>query len=764
MARGKRPVRGGKRKFERHNERRSKPKKTKFNFRESTYVKERETKNEEIENRRRMLEEEKAQQQEVETDSSEEEQKDPLHTLLATFSGPVSFKRSAIESSSESEDHTDREDAGYDVSEDDIRMDNDKPESNTKDSNGENDDDDENIQVKEVDEEDAETAQEDAGFVRDPFSIHLYNDLDDKLYEAVSSVPPIINSHKLSWPTLGNLICQIPKPLSSADNPQKKVKISALEYKQFASYGRVPTLIEGIDWNKLYVKVQIQNNISKANYLNVRNSSDKKAAPLTPLQTEIFSIINNYQDLYYPQRTFSNADEIRFVYCLHAINHVLKTRTKILHHSAKIAKSKCADIAEIPDEYRDQGLVRPKVLIIVPFRHSCLKIVELLIAILIGEDKGGSVVNKKRFMEDFSGNELAMPKKNPKPEDYELTFEGNTDDTFKIGISVTKKTLKLYSEFYSSDIIISSLLGLRMLIGAEGEEERNYDFLASIELLILDQTELFFMQNWDHTIHILNHLHLQPKDSHGTDFSRVRSWCVNGWTKYYRQTLIFSSIQLPEIHGILNKKCFNYAGKVKVINPISLGSICQVVTQVPQVFHKFETPNHAKALDDRMEFFVTKILPQYKDSIMNHTMIFVPSYFDFVKLRNYFRKEDLSFVQICEYSKDAKVARARDMFFHSDAHFLLYSERFHFFRRVRVKGIRHIIFYAPPTFPHIYSEMCNLMQEANQNARAGSESNMTVTILYSKYDVMQLAAIVGTDRASKMLASEKTVHMLMTGD
>ena len=29
--------------------------------------------------------------------------------------------------------------------------------------------------------------------------------------------------------------------------------------------------------------------------------------------------------------------------------------------------------------------------------------------------------------------------------------------------------------------------------------------------------------------HLLNHLHLQPKDSHGVNFSRVRMWTLNGW-------------------------------------------------------------------------------------------------------------------------------------------------------------------------------------------------------------------------------------------
>lgn len=796
MARGKKPVRGGKRKHNGHYEPRRKLKKGKFNFREASYIKERDIKNEEIENRRRMLEAEKIEQKRYEVDSSEDEDPDFMKLLLKTLSDGKEVKKSAIESDSESEesngsvvtsssendnDFVQNKNNVKDMSErhsyeeafqcstdvSTIMKNKKQHKEKIKESDEENDEEkdmekDEEKDEDNYEEEDLETA-EDGSHLKDPFAIHLSNDLSSDLYKVVSCIPPVTDVIKLIWPVLGNIICEIPKPVNSSNTP-KDSKISLLHHEKFAQSGSAPILIETIDWEKLYVKSQIQGNITRANYNNIKNDLNSNPTPLTQLQKEIFSIINNYQDLYYSERTFLNADQIRFVYCLHVINHILKTRTKILHHNAKIAKLKSSASADIPDEYRDQGLVRPKVLIIVPFRHSCLKIVETLISILIGEDKGGSVMNKKRFMEDFSGNELALPKKNPKPEDYELTFQGNTDDTFKIGISITKKTLKLYSEFYSSDIIITSLLGLRMLVGAEGEAERDYDFLASIELLIMDQTELFFMQNWDHLIHILNHLHLQPKESHGVDFSRVRSWCVNGWSKYYRQTLIFSAIQLPEIHGIFNKKCFNYAGKVKVVNPVSPGSICQVVIQVPQVFHKFNTISHSQSLEGRMEFFIKNILPQYKDSVMNHTLIFVPSYFDFVKLRNFLKKEDYSFVQICEYSKDAKVARARDMFFHSDAHFLLYSERFHFYRRVRVKGIRHIIFYSLPAIPHFYSEMCNLMQEANQNPKAGSESNMTVTSIYCKYDVLALAAIVGTERASKMISSEKSVHMLITGE
>ncbi|XP_028160268.1 digestive organ expansion factor homolog [Ostrinia furnacalis] len=673
---------------------------------------------------------------------SESEEEDTYGQLISCFTKSVTKK---VESEEDSDNEHELSDNDSVNSEENMGQ----PKETTVENMDEDEDENEVIL-----EDDIETEPD---VPDDPFTKHLQFDLGDELLVALSTTPPTVDKTVKTWPVLGNLNIIIPKPVITVS--QKKMpKISIAENKTFAACGTVPRTICNVDYKTLHLKTQIHSNIVSSNKKNlVKNDLDLHEV-FTPLQKELLAVINNYQDLYYPHRNFINADEIRYTYCLHVVNHMLKTRTKILHHNAKISKK-----SDLTEEYRDQGLVRPKVLIMVPFKDAAYRVVKTIIDILVPKE-AGQVVNKNRFEEDFTGGELIMPKKNPKPEDYELLFSGNTEDTFRLGMALTKKTLKLYTDFYSSDIIVASPLGLRMLVGAEGEEERDFDFLASIEVLIMDQTDVFLMQNWDHLLHVLDHFHLQPKKTHGTDFSRVRMWSVNGWSKYYRQTLVFSSVSLPEIKSIINRKCQNYAGKVIVTNPVENGSIQQVILQIPQIFHRFKADNPLASADARFEYFVKEILPKHRDTLMSHTLIYVPSYFDYVRIRNYFKKEDIGFVQICEYSKDSKIARARDMFFHTEAHFLLYSERVHFFRRFRMKGIRHIIFYQPPTYPHFYSEMCNLMQESNQNKYGGSECNMSVTALYCRYDGERAAALLGAPRLGAALAADRALHVYMTGD
>lgn len=490
----------------------------------------------------------------------------------------------------------------------------------------------------------------------DKFNLHLNYELSPELLECMNDAH-VSNKEVLNWPTLGRIQIEIPTAGKGSDSQSsvKKRKTLLDNDDVYATEGTMPILYEkdNFDLEKADIKVQLRPNVVAANRSNVKDKQE-----FTELQLELFSIMNNYQDLFYPHRTHANGEEIRFMYTLHAVNHIMKTRTKVLNHNLKlkmIAMNDSKTAAIIPDKYRDQGLFRPKVLIVVPFRQAALQIVKILVSLLYPdgnkENTKSQVMHYRRFLDEYGGDTLHFPKKNPKPEDYEQTFAGNSDDTFRLGVSFTRKAIKLYSDFYSSDILIVSPLGLRMIVGAPGDKERDYDFLASIEMLILDQIDVCLAQNWDHLLHVLDHLHLQPQSARNTDFSRVRPWCLNGWSRFYRQTLLFSSHELAEFRSLFNTRCSNYRGRVRPINPIENGSIKHVAIPIPQTFHRVDVASIQSSFDQRFDYFINQILPQFKAASKAHCLVFIPSYFDFVRIRNYFKKETMNFVQICEYTK-----------------------------------------------------------------------------------------------------------------
>ena len=497
------------------------------------------------------------------------------------------------------------------------------------------------------------------------------------------------------------------------------------------------------------------------NFLDTNDRCD-----LSCLQNSFLSIFTQYTSLYYPCKDLnSNSVNLPLLYCTHVVNHIMKSRVQLLKNNEKLSKLTPDEIDNI--ELKDRGLVRPKVLILLPFKDKALQVIDLILT-LLNRGKKFQVNYKKRLYEEFKekmDEDEVPPDLSKKPTDYKELFSGNTDEHFRVGMSVLGNSVRLYSPFYSSDIIVASPLGLRTIIGEKGEQHYEYDFLSSIEIVVADNSDVFLMQNWDHLLHIFKHLHVQPNESHDTDFSRVYDWALDGHAKHYCQFLIFSSISHPQIASLPHKYCYNYNGLIVAEPNHHKGTMCQIPLQLPQIFQRVSVETYATSFEVRFKHFIDEILQKYKKEKLSNTLVYVPQYYDFVRIRNHMRKEykegsGPKFGFISEYSESKTVGKARRNFLMGKMPFLLYSERYHFYHRPFLKGIKHLIFYELPTYSHFYSEMCNMIRPSSTSLNSTDPS---VIAVFNKFDGSKLSPIIGYNRCNEVLKSSKNVHVFVTG-
>ncbi|WFD33992.1 rRNA-binding ribosome biosynthesis protein utp25 [Malassezia cuniculi] len=475
------------------------------------------------------------------------------------------------------------------------------------------------------------------------------------------------------------------------------------------------------------------------------------------LERELIECLGVYKDFWHSRVKLQEQTSLRRAIAVHVMSHISKTRQRILKDNERLAHAAASDAEELP-ELRDQGFTRPKALILAPLRNSAKNWVDLLVS-LSGAQQ---IEQKSRFAREYSlpagtVDKLADPAfANKYPEDHRATFSGNIDDNFRIGIKATRKTLKLYSPFFESDIIVASPLGLRLLI----EKEKDADYLSSIEVLVADQLDVMLMQNWEHVKFFFEHVSQIPRQARDTDFSRVKPWYLDGQAALLRQTVLLSSYDAPEFRHLYgNLK--NVAGRLRTVATDEEPSMSLVTPGIRQTFHRFDVGNVQAEADVRLHTFTEKTLPGILKSAVSatHTMIVVPSYFDFVRFEYYLRKNaTFSYSTLTEYTSNRDISRAREAFFSGKSNFLIVTERFHFYRRYLVRGAKTVVFYAPPEHAIYYPELVNapLLQRDGQEADIDA-SDISVVVLYSKYDLLRLERIVGIAQGRRMVTESKAV-------
>ncbi|CAN9242589.1 unnamed protein product [Alternaria alternata] len=481
-------------------------------------------------------------------------------------------------------------------------------------------------------------------------------------------------------------------------------------------------------------------------------NAQKRIGTFDELEQAITPSIFGYQDLLFGARTVQNASRLRDITCLHALNHILMTRDRVLKNNAKLAQTKDDDT---DTEYRDQGFTRPKILFLLETKQACVRALDSITALHDFEQQE----NKKRFLDSFSLPEDKFSE--DRPADFRDLFEGNDENEFRIGVKLTRKTLKYYSTFYNSDIIFASTLGLRRAIESGDPKKRDSDFLSSIEMVIMEQADAALMQNWEHAEFVFEHLNLQPKDSHGCDFSRVRNWYLDGHAGFVRQTIVLSAFLTPKINTLYNRHMRNFAGRLKYTADHTAGLIETLSYGIKQTFLRFDSPSHLTDPDARFKYFSTTILPSITRLPKPvegglGVLVFIPSYLDFVRIRNSLVDTDIAYASISEYTDATDVRKARSHFMNGKHSVLLYTGRAHHFHRYNLRGVKRVVFYGVPENHIFYDEVVGFVGKSVERAEI-SRAEASVRVCFSRWERLELERIVGSKRVGKMVGDRGDV-------
>jgi len=439
-------------------------------------------------------------------------------------------------------------------------------------------------------------------------------------------------------------------------------------------------------------------------------------------------------------------------YIMHALSHVHRTRDVVIKNDAKLRNDANTDILD--DSYRDQGFTRPKILFLLPLKSIAQRVVKRLIQLSPLTQKDNAMGLFKKEFDDSDDEEET--ENSSKPADFNLLFAGDVEDHFLFGIKYTKKSVKLYSNFYASDIIVASPLALKLKIdGGEGikkkghAKENDSDFLSSVEIVVVDHADVISMQNWSHLHTVLEQLNQLPSKEHVANVMRIRPWYLDQHACYYRQTIILSSYITPEMNALFNGLCLNYEGKVKLVTEFT-GVLPKIQLDIRQVYERFDASSVGESDDARFDYFCTRVYPKIQASDEGGVLLFVSSYYEYIRMSNFLKSQDASFCRIGEATSQPDISRARLWFFEGQKKILLYSERSHFFHRYKIRGGDHLIVYSLPGRKDFYPELVNML---------GESENTKCNVLFSPLDILKLERIVGTSSARRLISSDKSMFV-----
>jgi U3 small nucleolar RNA-associated protein 25 len=309
-------------------------------------------------------------------------------------------------------------------------------------------------------------------------------------------------------------------------------------------------------------------------------------------------------------------------------------------------------------------------------------------------------------------------------------------------------------------------------------------------LLVIDHADVIAMQNWQHLQTVLEALNKIPVKHADVDVMRVRESHLEGLALHHRQTVVLSSFASPEINALARNQCANVAGRARWrvleypgvlaraaadaggarlrfdrVDDVTESGDSNADSKQKREKKQSETNRSVSRLDElRFKHFNRFTLPALRENPRPGSLVFVPSYFDFVRVRNLLTEHEVSFAVASEYTPPRDAARARTLFADGRKKVLLVTERAHFYHRRKVRGVTEVYFYALPERAEFFAEFCEFAAKADArdaSSSAGLSANLA-TVAFSKLDGLRLERVVGTARAKKMLAPDANSAFVFT--
>lgn len=178
------------------------------------------------------------------------------------------------------------------------------------------------------------------------------------------------------------------------------------------------------------------------------------------------------------------------------------------------------------------------------------------------------------------------------------------------------------------------------------------------------------------------------------DISWIEERYLEGKAKFYWQTLVFQKFWTSEISSLIASSSFNLQGRI-IVNWEWNENI--LLTENSKAVCKWITTDDLMLSEDQwFNYFTTRLWPKFNETLLYHTIVFVSSYFDFIKLKHFFKQQNSSFSYIHEHLEDIDCLKEWNKFEYEKNRFLLVSEWSLVFSKVDLWYAKNIIFYSLP--------------------------------------------------------------------